>query len=143
MLANVTGTWRVINTGGPNGNDGKILKTDLRMQLDRGEEWKQMFEEAWRYERDYFYDANMHGRNWNDVYQRYAPLVPYIKHRADLTYILDQVNGELSVGHSFVFGGDFPEVESPSGGLLGADLVAENGRWKIARIYNTESWNPG
>jgi tricorn protease len=143
MLANVTGTWRVINTGGPNGNDGKILKTDLRMQLDRGEEWKQMFEEAWRYERDYFYDPNMHGRNWNEVYQRYAPLVPYIKHRADLTYILDQVNGELSVGHSFVFGGDLPEVESPSGGLLGADLVAENGRWKIARIYNTESWNPG
>ncbi len=143
MLANVMGVWKVINTGGPNGNDGKILKTDLRMQLDRGEEWKQMFEEAWRYERDYFYDPNMHGRNWNEVYQRYAPLVPYIKHRADLTYILDQVNGELSVGHSFVFGGDFPEVESPSVGLLGADLAAENGRWKITRIYNTESWNPG
>ena len=88
MLASVMGVWKVINTGGPNGNDGKNLKTDLRMQLDRGEEWKQMFEEAWRYERDYFYDPNMHGRNWNDVYQRYAPLVPYIKHRADLTYIL-------------------------------------------------------
>jgi tricorn protease len=53
------------------------------------------------------------------------------------------VNGELSVGHSFVFGGDFPEVETSSAGVLGADLVADNGRWKIARIYNTESWNPG
>jgi tricorn protease len=102
-----------------------------------------MFDEAWRYEKDYFYDPNIHGRDWDEVYKRYAPLIPYVKHRADLTYILDQVNGELSVGHSFVFGGDYPEVETPSVGLLGADLVAENGRWKIARIYNTESWNPG
>ena len=84
----------------------------------------------------------MHGRDWNKVHERYAPLVPFIKHRSDLTYILDQVNGELSVGHSFVFGGDFPKVEWNTVGLLGADLVAENNRWKIKRIYTTESWNP-
>ncbi len=143
MLVSAMGAWKVANTGGPSGNDAKTLKTDLRMQLDRSQEWKQMFEEAWRYERDYFYDPNLHGRNWNDVYERYAPLVPYIKHRSDLSYILDQVNGELSVGHSFVFGGDFPEVDNPSVGMLGADLVADNGRWKIGRIYTTESWNPG
>ena len=112
------------------------------MLLDRSEEWKQIFEEAWRYERDYFYDPGMHGRDWNEVYERYAPLVPFVKHRADLTYILDQMNGELSVGHSFVFGGDFPEVDKSSGGLLGADLIPENNRWKITRIYTTESWNP-
>ncbi|MDO8969882.1 MAG: PDZ domain-containing protein, partial [Saprospiraceae bacterium] len=111
-------------------------------KLDRSEEWKQMFDEAWRYERDYFYDPNMHGRDWGEVYKRYAPLVPYIKHRADLTYILDQVNGELSVGHSFVFGGDFPKTDENPVGLLGADYAAENNRWKITRIYTTESWNP-
>jgi tricorn protease len=143
MLVSSMGSWKVAGTAGPNGNDAKTLKTDLRMQLDRGQEWQQMFDEAWRYEKDYFYDPNIHGRDWDEVYKRYAPLVPYVKHRADLTYILDQVNGELSVGHSFVFGGDFPEVESSAAGLLGADLVAYNGRWKIARIYNTESWNPG
>lgn len=143
MLANAMGSWRVMNTGGPNGNDAKILKTDLRMKLDREQEWKQIFEETWRYERDYFYAPNLHGRNWNDVYERYAPLVPFVKHRADLNYILDQINGELSVGHSFVSGGDLPETDNASVGLLGADLVADQGRWKIARIYNTESWNPG
>lgn len=143
LLVSSQGAWKVVSTGGPSGADAKALKTDLRMQLDRGQEWQQMFDEAWRYERDYFYDPNLHGRNWDEVYQRYAPLIPYVKHRADLTYILDQVNGELSVGHSFVFGGDFPETDNPTVGLLGADLVAENGRWKIARIYNTESWNPG
>lgn len=143
MLAQVNGNWQVMDTGGPSGKDGKSLKVDLQINLDKTAEWAQMFEEAWRYERDYFYDPNMHGRDWNEVYKRYAPLVPYVKHRADLTYILDQVNGELSVGHSFVFGGDYPETDNSKVGLLGADLEAKNNRWQIKRIYTTESWNPG
>ena len=143
MLARVNGSWKVIGTGGPNGKNGKRLRPNLQMKLDRSAEWEQMFEEAWRYERDYFYDPNIHGRNWNTVYKRYAPLVPYVKHRSDLNYILDQVNGELSVGHSFVFGGDFPDVERSQVGLLGADIVVDGNRWKIQRIYTTENWNPG
>lgn len=143
MLARVSGSWKVISTAGPNGKSGKRLKVNLQMKLDRIAEWEQMFEEAYRYERDYFYDPNMHGRNWKTVYKRYAPLVPFIKHRTDLTYILDQVNGELSVGHSFVFGGDFPRTERSQVGMLGADITADQGRWKIQRIYTTESWNPG
>jgi tricorn protease len=102
-----------------------------------------MFDEAWRYERDFFYDPDMHGNDWNAVRQRYRPLVEHVRHRDDLNYVLDQVNGELSVGHSFVFGGDFPAVDTSQVGLLGADLVAENGRWRIGRIYTFESWNPG
>ena len=142
MLARVNGEWKVMDADKASGSDGKSLKTELRTELNRGEEWKQMFEEAWRYERDYFYDPNLHGRDWDEVHKRYAPLVPFIKHRTDLTYLLDQVNGELSVGHSFVFGGDFPEVDRNTTGLLGADLIQENNRWKIGRIYTTESWNP-
>ncbi len=142
MLAKIGSSWKIMDTDKPSGKDGKSLKINLKMQLDRLQEWSQMFEDAWRYERDYFYDPGMHGRNWNKVHKRYSPLVPYIKHRADLTYILDQVNGELSVGHSFVFGGDFPKTESNSIGLLGADLIAENDHWEIERIYTTESWNP-
>jgi len=134
-------SWKVLDASKP-GDDGKTLNVTLQMKIDRQEEWKQIFEEAWRYEKDYFYDPDMHGRNWDSVYTKYAPLVPYIKHRTDLTYILDQVNGELSVGHSFVGGGDFPEVEKEKVGLLGADLVPDNNRWKIKRIYTTESWNP-
>ncbi|MGB8491003.1 MAG: PDZ domain-containing protein [Bacteroidales bacterium] len=142
MLARVGSDWKIMNTASATGSDAKPVKIALRKQIDRSEEWKQIFEEAWRYERDYFYDPGMHGRDWNEVHEKYAPLIPYVKHRTDLSYILDQMNGELSVGHSFVFGGDFPEVDRPSGGLLGADLVAENNRWKIRRIYTTESWNP-
>jgi tricorn protease len=143
MLARLGGDWNVVSTSGSDAKGAKRLKVKLQMKLDRSAEWEQMFEEAWRYEQDYFYDPNIHGRDWKVVYKRYAPLVSFVKHRADLTYILDQVNGELSVGHSFVRGGDYPDTESSITGLLGSDLVTENGRWKIERIYTTENWNPG
>ena len=93
------------------------------MELNRLEEWKQIFTEAWRYQRDYFYDRNMHGRDWQEVWNEYSPLVPYIRHRTDLNYLLDQLGGEVSVGHSFVFGGDFPDLDTSRVGVLGADLV--------------------
>jgi tricorn protease len=143
MLLRVNGSWKLIKTNASNAKNGKSIKPNLQMKLDRSKEWEQMFEEAWRYERDYFYDPNIHGRDWDAVYKRYAPLVPYVKHRADLTYIFDQMNGELSVGHSFVGGGDYPELERNQVGLLGADFVLENNRYKIKRIYTTENWNPG
>jgi tricorn protease len=140
LLAKAPDGWKLLSTDAPNA--GKPVKVNLQMKLDRMAEWNQMFEEAWRYERDYFYDPNMHGRDWNEVYKRYAPLVPYIKHRSDLSYVLDMLNGELSVGHSFVFGGDMPEVEKPQVGLLGSDFEVDNNRWKIKRIYTSENWNP-
>lgn len=143
VLLQINDNWKVVGGKDANAEKGKSVKMNLQMNLNRAEEWNQIFEEAWRYEKDYFYDPNMHGRDWNGVYEKYAPLVPFIKHRDDLNYILDQVNGEMSVGHSFVGGGDYPEVDKSMVGLLGADLVAEKGRWKIDRIYTTESWNPG
>ena len=126
MLVRIGSDWKIVNTASASGSDAKAVKVALKMQLDRLAEWKQIFEEAWRYERDYFYDPGLHGRNWDEVYSKYAPLIPFVRHRADLTYILDQMNGELSVGHSFVGGGDYPETDKPSCGLLGADLVPEN-----------------
>ncbi|MFV0484385.1 MAG: PDZ domain-containing protein [Bacteroidales bacterium] len=143
ILGMVGSTWQIMNAAAPSNKGSKILKTKLNMKLDRSQEWEQIFEEAWRYQRDYFYDPNMHGRDWDKVYKRYKPLLPYVKHRADLSVLLDQMNGELSVGHSFVSGGDYPSTESNKVGILGADLVPEDGYWKIARIYTTESWNPG
>lgn len=143
LLVNAGSDWKVLDTGGPEADDGKTLKLDLQMKLNRQEEWRQMFLEAWRYQRDYFYDPNMHGRDWDLVLERYLPLVEFVRHRSDLTYLLDMVNGELSVGHSFVFGGDFPETPDSKAGLLGADLQATNNGWQISRIFTAESWNPG
>ncbi|MCJ7630362.1 MAG: PDZ domain-containing protein, partial [Longimicrobiales bacterium] len=135
--------WQVVATAAPPEPGSGRLDFELRMHLDRQIEWAQMFDEAWHYEQDFFYDPGMHGADWDAVRERYRPLVPYLRHRDDLNYLLDQVNGELSVGHSFVFGGDFPAVDTSRVGLLGADLEAQNGAWRIGRIYTSESWNPG
>jgi tricorn protease len=135
--------WRVVSTAKPPSPTEGVVGMTLRVELNRPDEWKQIFYEAWRYQRDYFYDRNMHGRDWQEVWEQYSPLTPYIKHRTDLTYLLDQLGGETSVGHSFVFGGDFPELDTSRVGVLGVDLTPSNGRWKISRIYTTESWNPG
>lgn len=134
--------WRVVGTDHPPEEGKGAVAVELRMWLDRMAEWRQIFDEAWHYERDFFYDPGMHGNDWNAVRARYRPLVPWVRHRDDLTYILDQVNGELSVGHSFVGDGDYPDVDTSRVGLLGADLVPDGGRWRIRRIYTFESWNP-
>lgn len=142
MLVRAGSSWKLLNPSKPSDKKGKRLKVKLEMKLDRQQEWAQIFDEAYRYQRDYFYDPDLHGRDWDDVYKRYSPLVPHIKHRADLNYVVDMVNGELSVGHSFVFGGDFPDVPRSKAGLLGADLEINKKRWQIKRIFTSESWNP-
>ena len=143
MLYRSNGRWSVVGTERPPESGSGGIEVNLRMRLDRIEEWRQMFDEAWHYEKDFFYDPNMHGNDWDAVGRRYRPLVQHVRHREDLTYVLDQMNGELSVGHSFVGGGDYPDVATPQIGLLGADFEAHEGRWRIQRIFTMESWNPG
>lgn len=143
VLLQSQGKWNVVDTASaPEPGDG-ALKVDLQVLLDRRKEWTQLFDEAWHYEKDFFYDPGLHGADWDAVRERYRPLVQHVQHRADLTYLLDQMNGELAVGHSFVGGGDLPDVDEPRIGLLGADYRADAGRWRIERIYTLESWNPG
>jgi tricorn protease len=74
--------------------------------------------------------------------QMYGALLPFVNHRADLNYLLDNMGAELAVGHSYVRGGDMPSTPNAPGGLLGADFTVEHDRYRIARIYDTESWNP-
>lgn len=135
-------TWSVVGTDAPPAAGAGKLNVAVGMRVDPTAEWNQIFEEAWRMERDFFYDPNLHGADWKAVHARYAPLIPWVKSRADLTYILDQVGGELSVGHSFVGGGDHPAVDTVRTGLLGADLEVADGRWRLKRVFTSESWNP-
>ena len=125
----------------PQAGQGRLSAT-LRMYLEPKEEFRQIFTEGWRNQRDYLYVPNMHGANWHDMREMYGSLLQYVNHRADLNYLLDMMGAEIAIGHSYVRGGDLPDVPSSVGGLLGADFVIEGGRYKIARIYDTESWNP-
>ncbi len=125
----------------PKAGEGK-LNVELKMLLDPIAEWRQIFHEAWRLHRDFFYVPNYHGTDWNAVSAKYAPLLPYVRHRSDLNYIIDMMGGELAVGHHFVGGGDMGEQKRTPVGLLGADIAVENGRYRIKRILTGENWNP-
>ena len=116
----------------------------LEMKLDRHEEWQQIFNECWRQEADFFYDPHMHGVDWMGVRVKYAPLVKYVNHRADLTYIIGEMIGELNCGHCYVGGGDYPHPARVPTGLLGAELKADaaTGAYRIVRILRGEPGDP-
>ncbi len=125
----------------PQPGSGRVNFT-LRTYLDPKEEFKQIFNEMWRNERDYLYVPNLHGTDWNKDKEMYGALLPYVMHRADLNYLMDMMGAEIAIGHSYVRGGDMPEVPQVQGGLLGADFDIENSRYKVTRIYDNENWNP-
>jgi tricorn protease len=133
----------IVDAGGKaNMGDGKLQTDQLQMLVDPQAEWAQMFLESWRINRDFFYDTEMHGADWQAVYEKYRQFLPYVGHRSDLNYIFANLIGELTVGHAYVGGGDSPDVQNVPVGLLGADYTVENGRYRIAKIFTGENWNP-
>ncbi|HEX7050195.1 MAG TPA: PDZ domain-containing protein [Longimicrobiales bacterium] len=135
--------WGIVDTkGSAKVGDGALALNGLRMKLDPRAEWRQIFREGWRFQRDYLYVDNVHGAPWDQIYEWYRPWIEHVRHRSDLNYVLDILGGEVSIGHSYTSGGDFPDIEAVPTGLLGADLEASQGRYRIRRIYTGESWNP-
>ncbi len=114
----------------------------LEVRVNPREEWKQMYHESWRLERDFFYDPNFHGLDLKAAEKQYEPYLAGISSRADLNYLFAEMLGEMTVGHLGVGGGDQPEVKRVQTGLLGCDYKIENGRYRFARIFNGENWNP-
>ncbi len=116
--------------------------SNMKVLVDHHQEWMQIFNESWRQMRDFFYAPNMHGLDWQAIHDKYAVLVPYVNHRSDLTYIIGEMVGELSVGHSYVINGDRPKPERIKTGLLGARLSrTESGYYHIDRILKGANWD--
>ena len=136
--------WGIVSTErAAKVGDGVLNLSQLEARIDPREEWDEIFKEAWRYQRDFFYDSKMHGADWSAVFARYSELLPYVRHRADLGFLMAQVGGELVVGHSYLSGPGDEAAEAPvSVGLLGADYAIENGRYRIKHVYSGENWNP-
>ena len=134
--------WSLVETKSPpKAGDGK-LKMDAKIKIDPQAEYHQIFKEGWRYMRDFLYVDNVHGAPWDKVYEWYAPWINDVRHRTDLNYVVDIMSGEVAIGHSYVRGGDMPDIDRVPVGLLGCDFTIENGFYKIAKIYTGESWNP-
>jgi len=124
-------------------DDLTINLDGLEVYVDPRAEWQQIFREAFRIHRDFFYDANMHGLDLESAYQKYLAFLPYLGHRDDLNYLLSEFSGELVVGHAYVFEGDIPAEEPVQTGLLGADYeLTPGGFYRIRRIYAGQSWHP-
>lgn len=125
--------------------DGEVKLGDLKIEVDRSAEFMQIFNEAWRIERDWFYDPGMHGLDWKAVGEQYRKFVPFCGNRGDLTYLIGEMISELNIGHTYVYGGDLEEgARRVSTGMLGADFAVEPGGkyYRIARIIPGTPGNP-
>jgi tricorn protease len=129
--------------GPPKPGFGPLKLDGWEVYVDPRAMWKQIYNETWRIERDFFYDPHYHGLDLEKAKKKYAPYLDGIASRDELTYLFEECLGELTVGHMFVGGGERPEPKKLKVGLLGADYSLENGRYRIAKVFDGENWNPG
>jgi tricorn protease len=125
-------------------NGNKIDLEDVRIRVDRDQEYRQIFNEAWRVQRDWFYDKNMHGEDWEAVRAKYERFLPWCGHRDDLRYLIGEMISELNIGHTYVAGGDYQGGGSRIGtGLLGCDFVwdPDGGGYRVTRMLPGWEWS--
>lgn len=143
--------WIIASTDAPPKPDGEEpkpglgpLKMDaMQVYVDPRAEWDQMYREVWRIERDFLYDPHYHGLNLQAASAAYAPYLKNIGDRDELNYLFEEMLSNLTLGHVFVGGGDKDEPKPlAKTGLLGADYTIANGRYRFAKVYNGENWNP-
>ena len=122
--------------------DKPLSLTGMTARIDPRAEWRQIFTDAWRVFRDFFYDPNMHGIDWTATGERYAAMLGDCVSRRDVTYVIGEMISELNVGHAYVRGlGDVEEEPKVSVGMLGVDFSLENGAYRIARIHTGAPWD--
>ncbi len=123
-------------------SEGLLKLDNMELRVDPAIEWQQMYVDGWRILRDWFYDPNMHGQDWEAIRDKYQPLVQHVAHRADLDYLFGEIAGEMNAGHIYVQSGDQPSIQRRNGGLLGAEIEPANGYYRVAKIFDSEPWHP-
>lgn len=144
MLVNKNRNYSVIDlpTGKISLEDKSIDLSNLKIMVNKKEEWKQIYEEAWRQMRDFFYVANMHGVDWPAMKEKYGRLLPYLNDRNDLNYLIGEMIGELNVGHAYISGGDRSMPDRISTGLLGAKVSKDaSGYFRLDKILKGANWS--
>ncbi|CAN5558699.1 S41 family peptidase [soil metagenome] len=135
----------IVSSGDKPDGSKPMMNTDaLQVKFDPAEEWKNIFEEAWRINRDYFYDPGMHGVDWPAMKKKYAVFLPDLSCRGDLNTVIQWMCSELAVGHHRITDGGekLNNVSFVNGGLLGADYTITNNRYQLKKIYGGLNWNP-
>ena len=126
----------------PRIGEGVLKTADLEVPVDPRAEWRQMYHEVWRLQRDWFYDPNFHGYNLKAAADKYAVYLEGLGSRGDLNYLFEEMLADFSVGHLYISGGQIPAPRQVPVGLLGADYEVHNGRFRFARVLAGENWNP-
>lgn len=143
MLFRTDDQWTIAAADkAPEAGKGALATKDWRVYVDPRAEWRQMYREVWRIERDFFYDPNHHGLDLAAAEKAYAQYLDGIAGREDLNVLFSEMTGNLTVGHLWAWGGTRPKVEEVKVGLLGADFAIDAGRYRFARVYDGENWNP-
>ncbi len=118
------------------------LATDqMTMTVDPPEEWREIFNDVWRFDRDYFYDPGMHGVDWNAMRQRYGKMLDDAVTRSDVNYVIGELIAELSSSHTYRGGGDLEQAPRRGTGVLGVDWAVDHGHYRIARILHGAPWD--
>jgi len=135
-------SFGVVKVGAASVGAGRLSLANAHIEVNKHEEFLQIYNEAWRVQRDWFYDANMHGVNWDKVGEKYRGFVPFCGTRGDLNYLIGEMIAELNAGHTYIYGGDSPRAAMIGTGLLGAEFMDDgNGYPRISRIIPADNWD--
>ena len=143
-LVRSDGKYKVVAFGGGPARGGAAVPTDeIDMMIDHEAEWAQIYDESWRITRDNFYVENMHGVDWDHMRTKYGQMLPYVKHRDDLTYLIGELIGELNIGHAYITSGEKKDIPRIATGLLGAQYSKDKdtGAFKIEKIFRGADWD--
>lgn len=141
LVSTEDGRMAIVDAKADQKMDSPISTTGMRASIDPREEWRQIFNEAWRLQRDFFYDSNMHGVDWEAIRDQYAEMIEDCTSREDVSFVIREMIAEMNVGHAYYFGGDEERAPSVSVGMLGADWELENGAYRISDIINGAPWD--
>ena len=142
-LVRSEGKFKVVPFGGGPARGGNVPTDEIDMMIDRETEWAQIYDESWRITRDNFYVENMHGVDWNHMREKYGQMLPYVKHRDDLTYLIGELIGELNIGHAYITSGEKHDIPRIATGLLGATYSKDKGTgaFRIEKIFRGADWD--
>ena len=143
VLVRSEGSLKVIPFGGSAAKAAAVPTGEMDMLIDHAAEWQQIFDESWRVTRDGFYVENMHGADWDHIKVKYGQMVPYVKHRDDLSYLIGEMLGELNIGHAYITSGESPAIPRIATGLLGARYSKDRktGAFRIEKIFPGANWD--
>jgi tricorn protease len=121
--------------------DKPLNTSGLEALVDPVLEWRQIFADAWRFQRDYFYDPGLHGVDWPAMREQYSRLLADAVTRWDVNHVIGELIGELNASHTYRSGGDLETAPTRNVGYLGVDFAFENGAFRIQRILEGAPWD--